>query len=106
MTPKDEERILTKEDFLAMGEDEDTAEMLAANERDELVPVPDQEAARQWAMQAARNYRLQHTKDARVNIRLSSADVLKLKQRAALEGMPYQTLIASVLHKFVEGRLQ
>ena len=44
-------------------------------------------------------------KDRRVNIRLSSPDLLDIQARALEEGVPYQTLIASVLHKFVSGRL-
>ena len=45
-------------------------------------------------------------KDARINIRLSSRDLRGLQKRALAEGIPYQTLIASVLHKYVEGRLR
>ncbi len=44
-------------------------------------------------------------KDQRVNVRLSSELLHRLKARAVEEGLPYQTLIASVLHKFVTGRL-
>lgn len=44
-------------------------------------------------------------KEKRVNIRLSSPDLMDIQARALEEGMPYQTLIASVLHKFVAGRL-
>lgn len=44
-------------------------------------------------------------KDARINIRLSSRDLRSLQARALREGIPYQTLIASVLHKFVDGQL-
>jgi predicted DNA binding CopG/RHH family protein len=43
-------------------------------------------------------------KDRRVNIRLSSTDLRDIQARAMEEGMPYQTLIASVLHKYVSGR--
>jgi predicted DNA binding CopG/RHH family protein len=43
-------------------------------------------------------------KDRRINIRLSSADLQAIQAKALEEGMPYQTLIASVLHKFVTGR--
>ncbi len=43
-------------------------------------------------------------KDRRVNVRLSSPDLMDIQTRAAEEGVPYQTLIASVLHKFVTGR--
>lgn len=44
-------------------------------------------------------------KDRRVNIRLSSADLRDIQARAMEEGIPYQTLIASILHKYVSGRL-
>lgn len=44
-------------------------------------------------------------KDRRVNIRLSSVDLQDIQAKALEEGMPYQTLIASVLHKFVTGKL-
>ena len=45
-------------------------------------------------------------KDARINIRLSSKDLRGLQKRALSEGIPYQTLVASILHKYVEGRLR
>ena len=45
-------------------------------------------------------------KDARINIRLPSKDLRGLQKKALAEGIPYQTLIASILHKYVEGRLQ
>ena len=44
-------------------------------------------------------------KNARINIRLPSKDLRALKKKALSEGIPYQTLIASILHKYVEGRL-
>lgn len=44
-------------------------------------------------------------KEKRVNIRLSTPDLMDIQARALEEGMPYQTLIASLLHKFVSGRL-
>lgn len=45
------------------------------------------------------------TKDQRINIRLTSEDLGALRARALQEGIPYQTLISSVLHKYVSGRL-
>jgi len=45
------------------------------------------------------------TKDQRINIRISSKDLQLIKTRAAQEGLPYQTLISSVLHKYISGRL-
>ena len=44
-------------------------------------------------------------KDSRINIRISSKDLRALQKRAMAEGMPYQTLVSSVLHKFVEGQI-
>lgn len=44
-------------------------------------------------------------KDKRVNIRMSGKDLELLQERALIEGIPYQTMMSSVLHKFVTGRL-
>ncbi|CAH1081541.1 hypothetical protein [Candidatus Nitrotoga sp. 1052] len=44
-------------------------------------------------------------KEKRINIRLSTPDLMDIQARDLEEGMPYQTLIASVLHKFVAGCL-
>lgn len=45
-------------------------------------------------------------KNRRINIRLSQLDLESLQTKAVQEGIPYQTLIASVLHKYVIGRLR
>ena len=44
-------------------------------------------------------------KDRRVNIRLPGRDLDAIQKRALIEGIPYQTLIASILHKYAAGRL-
>lgn len=44
-------------------------------------------------------------KDKRINIRLSSRDLSAIQRRALEEGMPYQTLVSSILHKFISGSL-
>ena len=44
-------------------------------------------------------------KDKRINIRISSRDLGALQRRALEEGIPYQTLVSSVLHKYVSGGL-
>ena len=56
------------------------------------------------SLEAAAKRTLQ--KDKRINIRISSRDLEKLQKRAVMEGIPYQTLIASTLHKFVTGKLK
>ena len=45
-------------------------------------------------------------KDRRLNIRISSKDLEAIQKRALEEGLPYQTLISSLLHKFASGRLK
>ncbi|MFW6368066.1 MAG: CopG family antitoxin [Halothece sp.] len=44
-------------------------------------------------------------KDQRINIRISSRDLEAIKRRALEEGIPYQTLVSSILHKYVSGSL-
>ena len=44
-------------------------------------------------------------KDKRVNVRMTERDLLHLQKKALDEGLPYQTLISSVLHKYINGRL-
>ena len=77
-------------------------EILASFERDEWQSVPNlkKEIAR-YASYAEASL----AKDKRINIRISSRDLEDIQARAAEEGIPYQTLMASVLHKFVTGRL-
>ena len=45
-------------------------------------------------------------KDRRLSIRLSSKDLEAIQKRALVEGLPYQTLISSLLHKYASGRLK
>jgi predicted DNA binding CopG/RHH family protein len=45
-------------------------------------------------------------KDKRINIRISSRDLTSLQRRALEEGIPYQTLVSSILHKYVSGGLR
>ena len=49
---------------------------------------------------------LQRAKKSRnINIRIAESDLIRLKHRSQAEGLPYQTLIASVLHKYLNDRL-
>jgi len=45
-------------------------------------------------------------KDQRMNIRISKADMDRIKTKAAEEGLPYQTLVASIIHKFASGNFR
>lgn len=77
-------------------------EILASFERGEWQSVSKKkgEIARFAAMASA-----SLAKDKRVNIRISSRDLDDIQAKAAEEAIPYQTLMASVLHKYVTGRL-
>ena len=73
-------------------------EIEATLNNDNFVSVKNVEKEKAVAKQAATNYL---RKEARINIRLSKIDLDKIKQKAIYEGLPYQTLIASILHKYV-----
>jgi predicted DNA binding CopG/RHH family protein len=77
-------------------------ELLDAYESGELVSERPSKAEKDKFKAAAQTT---FVKDRRVNIRLASPDLIDIQARAREEGVPYQTLIASVLHKFVSGRL-
>ena len=77
-------------------------DILAAYEKGELKSTSPSKAALAKFKAAATATFL---KEKRINIRLSTPDLMDIQARALEEGMPYQTLIASVLHKFVSGRL-
>jgi len=80
--------------------DAEEKSLLESYENDEWQEVENLKKTKEQAIRAASNY-LQ--KDTRINIRISSSDLKRIKQKAAFEGLPYQTLIASVLHKYSAG---
>ena len=72
-----------------------------AYEKGDLISVsPSKSTLRKFQKSAQATF----VKDRRVNIRISSPDLMDIQARAAEEGVPYQTLISSVLHKFISGR--
>ena len=78
-------------------------EILASYERDEWRPVKDGRSEVAKLQQYARNT-LQ--KNKRINIRLAERDLVGIQTKAIEEGMPYQTLISSILHKYLRGVLR
>jgi predicted DNA binding CopG/RHH family protein len=77
-------------------------EIIESFERDEWIPVADFPKRKKELIGYARNTL---KKDKRLNIRISERDLLELQRRAVEEGMPYQTYISSVIHKFINGTL-
>lgn len=81
--------------------DQEEQELLESFAQDEWRPV----AGREVELERYRQYaRATFKKDLRVNIRISRKDLEALQKRAMEEGIPYQTLMASVLHKYLSGR--
>jgi predicted DNA binding CopG/RHH family protein len=76
-------------------------DILDSYERGEWVSVLDKENIEKYRAAAKTTFK----KDKRVNIRISGKDLALLQERALIEGLPYQTLMSSVLHKFVNGNL-
>ena len=83
--------------------DREEVKILRDFERGELTSINNFKEEKRQLEEAAHNF-LQ--KDKRINIRISSRDLETLQKRAVKEGMPYQTLISSTLHKFVTGKLK
>jgi predicted DNA binding CopG/RHH family protein len=80
----------------------DELELLVSYENEEWQSVKNiKEQASQYQVYARATFR----KAKRVNIRISENDLLNLQKRALREGIPYQTLISSVLHKYISGTL-
>lgn len=82
--------------------DNDEQDILNDFENGEFVSVEGSEQIMKLAKQAASNYIV---RDNRVNVRISGADLNMIKKTAVEEGLPYQTLLSSIIHKFVSGRL-
>lgn len=82
--------------------DDDEKELLESFERGEWKSTGGKRERARYVRYAKATFR----KDRRLNIRLSSKDLEAIQKRALAEGLPYQTLIASLLHKYASGRLK
>ncbi|MGA2466138.1 MAG: antitoxin [Thermodesulfobacteriota bacterium] len=81
---------------------EEEQEILDSFERGEWVPVKDLSKRKRELIRYARNTL---KKDKRLNIRISERDLNELQKKAVGEGLPYQTFVSSIIHKFVNGKL-
>jgi len=82
--PKDEQTLL---DAVEAGEFES---VLTESRRSELQAIA----------------KLSFRKDKRINIRISNRDLTAIQSKASEEGIPYQTLVSSIIHKYISGSLQ
>jgi predicted DNA binding CopG/RHH family protein len=77
-------------------------EILDSFEKDEWTPVTDLTKRKKELMAYACNTL---RKDKRLNIRILERDLLELQKKAVNEGLPYQTYVSSIIHKFINGNL-
>ncbi len=82
--------------------DKEESELLKSIERDEWKSISNLQEEIERSKKIAR---ATIVKDQRMNIRISKKDLEALKIRAIEEGMPYQTLVSSILHKYLSGKL-
>jgi predicted DNA binding CopG/RHH family protein len=82
--------------------DQEETELLESIEEGEWVSVENLKEEISFHQEIAKNTL---KKDKRVNLRMSSKDLEAIKTFAVEEGLPYQTLMSSILHKFITGRL-
>jgi predicted DNA binding CopG/RHH family protein len=92
-----------KKDVFDVQLDAEEKELLASLERGEWKSVPKIKEMRKNVQQAAANY-LRRKKEERISIRVFGEDLERLKARAKDEGLPYQTLVTSILHKYTTGK--
>ncbi len=77
-------------------------DLLSSFENDEWIEVPNMKIEIKKHINYAK---ASLRKDKRVNIRISQKDLESIQRKAIEEGIPYQTLISSLIHKFVSGNL-
>ena len=82
--------------------DQEERDLMESIERDDWQPVNNFKKEREKAIAAARNTL---KKDKRINLRLTQKDYHQIQIKAIEEGIPYQTLISSIVHKYLNGSL-
>ena len=82
--------------------DEEERDLMQSIDKDEWRSVENIEREKEEAIAAAQNTL---KKDKRINLRLSQKDYYQIQVKAIEEGIPYQTLISSIIHKYLNGSL-
>jgi len=77
----------------------DDFEQSIENSAEKFIPLSDSEKFEVEKIIDAAN------KTKNINIRISAYDIEKVRQKSAEEGIPYQTLISSIIHKYITGKL-
>ena len=85
--------------------DKEEQDLIDSVEKGEWKPIPEKEKNR--IVKEAKQYaEASMKKDKRMNIRISERDLRNLRIKALEEGIPYQTLVSMVLHKYLSGKLK
>lgn len=82
--------------------DEEERDLINSLEKGEWEEIEENE---EYRLQAKKYAEATMKKDKRMNIRISERDLKNLKIKAMEEGLPYQTLVSMILHKYVSGKL-
>jgi len=82
--------------------DKEEQELMESIENEEWSSVENLDEEIKKAKEVAR---ATFTKSERMNIRISPRDLKGLKIKAMEEGIPYQSLVSSIIHKYLSGRL-
>ena len=77
-------------------------ELIDSIGKDEWQPITNMKEELERSKEIAKNT---FKKTERMNIRMSKIDMENLKLKAIKEGIPYQTLVSSILHKYITGQL-
>ena len=82
--------------------DEEERDLINSLDKGEWEEIEENE---EYRLQAKKYAEATMKKDKRMNIRISERDLKNLKIKAMEEGLPYQTLVSMILHKYVSGKL-
>ncbi len=91
-----------KEENMFTPIDEEERDLINSLEKGEWEEIEENE---EYRLQAKKYAEATMKKDKRMNIRISERDLKNLKIKAMEEGLPYQTLVSMILHKYVSGKL-
>lgn len=82
--------------------DKEETELAKSLENEEWISDLDKKEKRRY--EAYAHYSL--SKQKRINIRMTERDLKKIRAKAIEEGLPYQSLISMLIHKYTEGKLR
>ena len=83
--------------------DNEERELMQSLDAGEWVPAKNKSKMTSMVQEAALDYQI---KNKNINIRITNGDVGIIKSKAAAAGLPYQTLISSILHQYATGKIK